>query len=117
MNIDEHQAKAESIERSLACCTHEDYETIIEGCMLAATHRLNILMHRRGLPLEQDMMHAEFLSMAERRRVRVMLPGVIEAMDEVERARTMHVRGDMDGGPQAATRALACLGVLQDATR
>lgn len=114
MNIGEHEAKADNIERSLARCTPEDYETLIEGCMLAATHRLNMLLHVRGLPADQDAMHAEFLSMAERRRVRAMFPGVIEAMDEIERARTTHVRGDMEGGPDAARRALACLKVLKN---
>src|SRR3954467_2933278 len=97
----------ESIERSLARCTPDDFEAVIEGCMLAATHRLNVLLHRHGLPVDRDVMHAEFMSLAERRHARAILPGVIEAMDEIEHARTTHVRGDMEGGPDAARRALA----------
>ena len=116
MNLGEHKAKTDSIERSLARCTPDDYETVIEGCMLAATTGY-MLLHRHDLPMDRDAMHAEFLSVAERRRVRVLLPGVIEAMDEIEHARTTHVRGDMADGPDAATRALACLAVLQAATR
>jgi len=115
MKIDEHRAKARNIERSLLRCTLDDYETVIEGCMLAGTHHFNILLHDRGSPLEQDVMHAEFLSVAVRRKSRVMMPGVLEALDEIERFRTSYVRGDLPGGTQAAQRALECLDVLRSA--
>jgi hypothetical protein len=111
MKIADHQLKAASIERSLGRCSAADYETVIEGAMLAGTHWFNILLHRNRLSHEErDAMHAEFLSLAERRRLAIVVPDALQALDEIERLRTLHVRGDMPGGEEAAATALACLG-------
>ena len=116
MKIADHQAKAASIERSLERCSAADYETVIEGAMLAGTHWLNILLHRKGLSTEErDAMHAEFLPLGERRRLAVVLPDALRALDEIERLRTLHVRGDMPDGERAAVTALDCLARLRQA--
>ena len=116
MKIADHQAKAASIEHSLERCSTADYETVIEGTMLAGTHWLNLLLHRKGLSTEgRDAMHAEFLSLGERRRLAVVLPDALRALDEIERLRTLHVRGDMPDGEHAAVTALACLARLRQA--
>lgn len=116
MKIADHQLKAASIERSLERCSVADYETVIEGAMLAGTHWFNILLHRNGLSHEErDAMHAEFLSLAERRRLAIVLPDALRALDEIERLRTRHVRGDMPDGESAAATALACLARLRQA--
>lgn len=115
MRIEDHRAKAHSIERSLARCTAADYETVIEAAMLAGTHWFNILLHRtRLLPAERDAMHAEFLSPEIRRKVQAVAPRALHALDEIERLRTPYVRGDMPGGERAATHALACLARLKE---
>lgn len=116
MKVELHRAKAESIERSLARCTAADYETVIEGCMLAGTHWFNIALHDAALmPPEQDAMHAEFITLGQRRKVAVLLPGLLEALDTIEALRAPYVRGDLDGGEEAARRALEALGELRRA--
>ena len=115
MKIELHQAKAERIERSLAKCTARDYETVIEAAMLAGTHRFNVLLHRAGLrDVDNDVVHAEFVSLGERRKLSVALPDALNALDEIERLRTTHVRGDMPDGERAAGFALECLARLRD---
>lgn len=116
MNVDAHRGKAESIERSLARCTTADYETVIEACMLAGTHWFNIALHQSGLlPPDQDAMHAEFLTVGQRRRIACTLPAALAALDSIESLRTPYVRGDLPGGEQAAQRALDCLAELRRA--
>ena len=115
MNERLHIDKAERIERSLANLTADHFEAVIEGAMLAGTHWFNILLHRAGLaPENGDAMHSEFLTAGARRKVAVLLPAALAALDEIEGLRTTHVRGDMPDGPGAARRALACLAVLRE---
>ena len=115
MKIEAHRAKAESIERSLAKCSAGDYETVIEGAMLAGTHWFNAVLHRAGLrDTENDAVHAEFVSVGERRRLSVVLPEVLHALDQIERLRTTHVRGDMPDGERAARFALERLAILRE---
>jgi hypothetical protein len=116
VKIDAHQAKAQRIERSLAKCTLSDYETVIEGAMLAGTHWFNVLLHRRALrDVENDAMHAEFISHGERRKLSLAIPDALRALDEIEALRTTHVRGDMPDGEQAAKTAFQSLAVLREA--
>jgi hypothetical protein len=115
MRLDAHRARAQSIERSLRHCGVADYETVIEACMLAGTHWLNILLHRKLLSApESDAIHAEFMSLADRRKAAVVIPDALRALDTIEALRTTHVRGDLDGGQDAARRALGCLAVLRE---
>ncbi|MEO8303698.1 MAG: hypothetical protein ABI724_06235 [Betaproteobacteria bacterium] len=114
MNVVAHRAKADSVERSLARCSAADYETIIEGCMLAGTHWFNVALHRVGLmATDADAMHAEFLSVGQRRKIAIVLADALAGLDTIESLRTSHVRGDLAGGEAAAQRALACLAQLK----
>lgn len=116
MKVEAHRAKAQAIERSLAACTPADFETVIEGCMLAGTHWFNIALHEAGLvPPEQDAMHSEFMTVGQRRKVAVLLADALAALDIIESLRTPFVRGDLPGGEDAARRALACLARLREA--
>jgi len=116
MNPEAHRAKAESIEQSLARCTTADYETVIEACMLAGTHWFNVALHAADLlPLDHDAMHAEFLTIGQRRRIACVMPSALAALDTIESLRTPYVRGDLPGGTQAAQRALDCLAELERA--
>ncbi|MEO6064886.1 MAG: hypothetical protein ABIP49_03780 [Lysobacterales bacterium] len=115
MNIDAHLAKARRIESSLAKCTHADFETVIEGAMLAGTHWFNALLHLGGLrTAEHDAVHAEFVSLGERRKLAVAIPAALQALDQIESLRTSHVRGNMPNGEQAAKSALDCLAQLRE---
>jgi hypothetical protein len=116
MKIDQHELKARRIERSLGRLTDADYEALIEGAMLAGTHWFNVLLHRKQLfPETRDAMHAEFLTVGERRRVAAVAPAALAALDAIEGLRTLQVRGDMPGGPQAAKTARECLACLREA--
>jgi hypothetical protein len=116
MTPEQHQAKALRIERSVSRLTDADYEAIIEGAMLAGTHWFNMVLHRTKLfPETRDAMHAEFLTVGERRRVAATAPDALAALDTIEGLRTLQVRGDMPGGEQAARTARACLARLRDA--
>jgi hypothetical protein len=115
MNESLHREKALRIERSLQSLDVDYFEAVIEGTMLAGTHWFNILLHRAGLAAENaDAMHSEFLTVGARRKVAVLVPQALAALDEIEALRTTHVRGDMPGGPSAARRALACLAILRE---
>ena len=115
MNERMHVRKAERIERSLGLLDVEAFEAVIEGAMLAGTHWFNVLLHRAGVAAENaDAMHAEFLTAGIRRKVAVLMPGALAALDEIETLRTTHVRGDMPDGSAAARRALACLARLRE---
>ena len=116
MKTEAHEAKARSIERSLAKCSVDDYETIIEGAMLAGTHWFNILLHRAGLrDADNDIVHAEFVSIGERRKLGLAAPQALSSLDAIERLRTTHVRGDMPQGEHAAGLALEYLSQLHAA--
>ena len=115
MRIDAHRAKAEAVERSLARIALGDYEMVIEACMLAGTHWLNLLLHAYDLSApDHDAMHAEFMTLAERRKVMCRIPAALGALDAIEALRTTHVRGDLPGGEEAAAKALASLAVLRE---
>lgn len=119
MKSEIHRAKAERIQRSLVRLSTQEFEAVIEGAMLAATHWFNVILHECGLqPESADVMHAEFIGMGMRRKIALRAGVAMEALDEIEYFRTTHVRGDLPEGEKAAARALACLKVLeQEAAR
>jgi hypothetical protein len=110
MNPELHRSKAERIARSLEKCTAADYEALIEGAMLAGTHWFNYALHAYGLRApEQDVMHAEFLTKAERAKLVLVSQDLVEALEEVEASRAMFVRGSAAGGEEMGRRALELL--------
>lgn len=114
MSPESHRSKAERIERSLQKCTSADYEAVIEGAMLAGSHWFNYALHAYGLRAPaDDVMHAEFLTKAERTKVAVVSQELVEALEEIEAARAMFVRGSAAGGEEMARRALHLLGRIR----
>jgi hypothetical protein len=110
----EHRAKAEKIERSLAKCGAADYEMRIEAAMLAGTHWLNFALHRLGItPATIDVMHTYLLTVNELRKYRVADAASVEALGEIEDLRPAYVRGNFPGGDRAAEQALALLAILR----
>lgn len=117
MLIGQHRQKALAIERSMERLGINDHEMLIEACMLAGTHWFNLLLHRVGLSEPQhDVMHAEFMTLCDRRIMAIRAPGALSALDEIEALRTTHVRGDMPDGHAAARRALERLRQLREAS-
>ena len=83
MTPEEHRAKAEKIERSLAKCGPADCEMKIEGAMLAGTHWVNLVLHRMGVtPPQGDVLHTYMLTVNELRRLRVADPEMLDALSE-----------------------------------
>jgi hypothetical protein len=116
MRQEAHREKALRIERSLARIADSEYETVIEAAMLAGTQWFNLLLHRKALRSEErDAMHAEFMTLGERRRVAIAMTEALAAMDRIEELRTTHVRGDLPDGISAAKTARACLAILHAA--
>lgn len=116
MNIAGHRAKAQRIEHSMAKCSAADFETIIEGAMLAGTHWFNLLLHAAALrTTDNDIVHTEFVQLGERRKFALAMPEELRALDLIEDLRTTHVRGDMPEGEAAARRALSALASLRTA--
>lgn len=116
MQPEEHRAKATKIERSLAKLGPDDYEMAIEAAMLAGTHWLNCVLHARGVtPPAGDVLHTYMLTVNELRRLRVADAALVDSLTEIEDIRPAFVRGDVAGGPAAATRALGLLATLRRA--
>jgi len=114
MTPEEHRAKAEKIERSLAKCGPQDYEMKIEAAMLAGTHWLNVALHRMGVtPPQTDVLHTYMLTVNDLRKYRVADAELLDALTEIEDIRPGFVRGNLPGGDKAAQRALALLSLLR----
>ena len=118
MSPEEHRAKAEKIERSLAKCGPADYEMKIEAAMLAGTHWLNLALHRLGVtPPQNDILHTYMLTVNDLRKYRVADAELVDALSEIEDIRPGYVRGNLPGGEKAAARALELLALLRRKAR
>ena len=114
MHAQEHRAKAQKIERSIAKLGPDDYEMAIEGAMLAGTHWLNAVLHARGVTRDDgDVLHTYMLTVNELRKLRVADAELLDALTAIEDIRPAFVRGDVQGGPDAARRALALLSSIR----
>lgn len=114
MSPEQHCQKAMKIERSLAKLTPDMIEIRIEAAMLAATHWLNAALHRLGTnSAEQDVMHTYMLTVNEFRRLAAADAQLMSMMAEIEDLRPLHVRGDVQGGREAADHACALLGRIR----
>ena len=113
-----HRDKARRITRAMRHFTARDYEAVIEGCMLAGTHWFNAALHRFGLrPDDRDVLHAEYLHNADRVRINIVAPRMLKAIDEIEAARALYVRGNVGNGGRAARRALRNLAIIEETAR
>lgn len=113
MTPENHRAKAERIEQSLAKLGDADWEIRIEAAMLAGTHWVNFILHRTGLSTPaEDMVHASMTLVSVLRKYRLAEPELMDQLEEIEELRPLFVRGDMDGGVQAAQRALELLAAM-----
>jgi hypothetical protein len=110
MSPELHRKKAERIAGSLRKCSPADFEAVIEGAMLAASHWFNYALHAYGFrPPERDVMHAEFLAKTERLKLTLVAREMVEGLEEIEASRALYVRGSAAGGEEMARRALALL--------
>lgn len=118
MNPHNHEATASRIERSLRKCSAQDHELLIEGAMLAASHRLNAHLHRLGVTREgEDFAHTYLLTVAEFRRLSIADNESVAALGAIEDLRPAFVRGNHPGGADAAQKALGLLATIRERTR
>ena len=118
MTPNHHRDKAQRIERSLAKLTEADWEIRIEAAMLAGTHWVNHVLHSVGASeASEDVVHASMCTVSVLRKYKLAEPELIEQLEEIEELRPLFVRGDMEGGAQAAGRALALLGAIGQRAR
>lgn len=110
MNAQQHRSKAERIERSLRALGSGDWEMKIESAMLAGTHWANYALHRRNVTIDaEDIVHISMLMGVMLRKYSIVEADLLSALAEIEELRPLHVRGDVPGGDEAATRALQLL--------
>lgn len=78
--------------------------------MIAASHWFNLALHAYGLRSpDHDVMHAEFLTKAERLKISLVAREIVEGLEEIEASRALYVRGNAPGGEEMARRALSFL--------
>src|SRR5690242_5119570 len=107
MQVEEHIRKAERLSASIAKCSHEDYEALIEGAMLAATHWFNAALHLAHIRAEDDdAMHGTKLTVEEHKRCETLLPELLEALEVIEELRSPYVRGAEPDGVGAGQLAV-----------
>ncbi|WP_128638241.1 hypothetical protein [Rhodococcus opacus] len=110
MTPDRHRQLAEQIGRAAAKCGPADWEVKIEAAMLAGTHWANLVLHRRGVSDEaEDIVHTSMLIVNTLRKYSLAERDLIDALNEIEELRPLHVRGDVDGGLEAGDLALELL--------
>jgi len=118
MKADHHRRRAERIERSLSKLSVDDWEMKIEAAMLAGTHWANYALHLRGVtPEGEDIVHTSMLVMNMLRKYSIVEGDLLLALAEIEELRPQHVRGDMPGARDAATRALRLLASIGELAR
>lgn len=118
MKARDHREKAERIERSLARLTDQDWEIRIEAAMLAGTHWANHALHRRGVSADgEDIVHTTMCAVNVLRKYELAEPELLAQLAEIEELRPLYVRGDVDGGPAAAARALVLLASIGERAR
>ncbi|MEO5671088.1 MAG: hypothetical protein ABIR26_10395, partial [Ramlibacter sp.] len=99
MTPEQHIQKAARVLASLRKLSADDYEMTLEAAMLAGTHLMNAVLHRRSITgAGDDVMHAEYMTMALRTRVQLEVPGLVESLDAIEQARPYFVRGGVAQG-------------------
>ena len=110
MKAENHRLKAERIEQSLALLTDDDWEMKIEAAMLAGTHWANYVLHRRRVSADtEDIVHTSMCVVNTLRKYSLAESKLLAQLDEIEELRPLYVRGDVEGGREAAAHALALL--------
>lgn len=109
MKIDIHLKKANNLEKSIQKLdVHEDYETIVENSLLAASHTINAYLHKKEmLRLDRDIKHnnlASFLKEIDLKNTK-RLKFLIRSLEEL---RPRHVYGTGRNG-EVAKLALSYL--------
>lgn len=118
MKPEQHRARAERIERSIALLSDDDWEMRIEAAMLAGTHWANLALHRRGVSTDsEDVIHTTMCAVNVLRKYELAEGELLGWLAGIEELRPLYVRGDVEGGVQAAAHALQWLASIGDRAR
>ncbi|QGP90995.1 hypothetical protein MGLY_03180 [Neomoorella glycerini] len=107
MRVEDHIAKAKRIEDTMMqkLDLKEDYETVIENCMLAGTHLLNAVLHKLGITEDNfDLLHSDKPKLD--RQVDPEVAEIMAAMKYIEDLRPYHVRGVDPWQPEKGEKCL-----------
>lgn len=114
MESEMHRQKAERLASSVSRCPLSDYETVIEGALLAAGHWFNLALHEMDFyPPSRDVLHLTKLPMEDYFRIQAVAGDLLRAFDELEELRSPYVRGNEPHGEAAAARSLELLGDIR----
>ncbi len=116
MKAEAHRRKAERLGRSLAKCSAEDTELVIDGVMLAVTHWINFAFHTLELTApDDDIMHCYFVTGFDRQYYGLAAdPVFLDALEEIDDLRPLYVRGNAAGSGAAGLRALELHEAVRD---
>jgi ribulose 1,5-bisphosphate synthetase/thiazole synthase len=67
--------------------------------------------------IQEDALHAEYMTAALRLKVSLIEPGLLEALDFIEHARAGYVRGNLQGGIEAARQCRLRLKAIRRAAK
>lgn len=99
MDVAVHLEKFRRLEATMAKLDLEaDYETLIESAMHAATHLVNVLLHRRGLT--PDLLHVGMPPIEDEGDARVA--EALAALKTIEDLRPFYVRGTEPYTPEVS---------------
>lgn len=104
MKIEGHIEKIEHLERTLSKLNNEeDYETIVELCMLISSHYINAALHSTGrLRPDKDLKHNRILGVIKRDEYFDSNSGEIsDLIKELEEMRPSHIYGTGKNGSTA----------------
>lgn len=96
MKIENHEKKIKRLENTLSKLDfEEDSETIIEDCMLIASHLINSAMHKLGtLKQDKDIKHNQISGFLKRERLlKEESDETASLIQEIEQLRPSYVYG------------------------
>lgn len=104
MKPEYHLQKAERFKATLAKLdSHQDYETVIEDCLLTAAHLINAALHATGkLQPDRDIKHdLLFGTLSREKPLEGKSDELAALVQELEQLRPSHVYGKGENGNTA----------------
>ena len=103
MKIEHHILKLKRFENTVSKLDLEDdYETVIEDYLLAASHLINAALHKLGkLKIDKDIKHNQLYGYLLNEQIPELGSGLKEAINNLEQLRPSHVYGKGKNGKTA----------------
>jgi len=103
MKIEHHIRKVKKFENTIRKLDlEEDYETVIEDYLLAASHLINAALHKLGrLKVEKDIKHNQMHGFLCNENISEFNSVIKESINNLEQLRPSHVYGKGENGNTA----------------